>query len=181
MPIPLKDLTLYVFLYVVLVDCLIALVVAYEIFLNTGDSWAQTAVNIAQGIGASVAVTIVVFANVEVLKLLAKMYDRRRFNEGMEQGLEQGMEQGLEQGMEQGLEQGMEKGLEQGMEQGLKQGMEQGMERGLEQGIEQGRQERDKRLKEAYERFGVDLDGVRVLPRTPEIQEFLEGKNGQVS
>ena len=165
MPIPLKDLTLYVFLYVVLVDCLIALVVAYEIFLNTGDSWAQTAVNIAQGIGASVAVTIVVFANVEVLKLLAKMYDRRRFNEGMEQGLEQGME----------------KGLEQGMEQGLKQGMEQGMERGLEQGIEQGRQERDKRLKEAYERFGVDLDGVRVLPRTPEIQEFLEGKNGQVS
>ena len=31
------------------------------------------------------------------------------------------------------------------------------------------------RLKEAYERFGIDVDGVRALPNTPEVKEFLSG------
>ena len=36
------------------------------------------------------------------------------------------------------------------------------------------RQEQRKRVKEVYERFGVEVDGVRVLPDTPEVREFLD-------
>ena len=121
MPTQLKEVTPYVLLYTALVDCLIALVVAYEIILNTGDSREQTIINIAYGVSAAVAVTIVVFANVEVVRLLARMYDRMQ--------------------------------------------------------TEQIREEQRKRLDEAYERFGVDMNGVRVLPRTPEVEEFLKGKD----
>ena len=124
MPIQLKELTLCVLLYVALVDCLIALFVAYEIFLNKDDSWEHTVANIAYGGSAAVAVTIVVLANVDVVRLPAKMYERKQFNEG----------------------------------------------------VEQGRQERDKRLEEAYERFGMAINGVRLLPNTPEVQAFLRGK-----
>ena len=38
----------------------------------------------------------------------------------------------------------------------------------------QGRQEQRKRVKEAYERFGVEVDGVVMLPDTPEVREFLD-------
>ena len=31
-------------------------------------------------------------------------------------------------------------------------------------------------MQEAYERFGVDQDGVLVLPRTPEVEQFLFGE-----
>ena len=49
---------------------------------------------------------------------------------------------------------------------------------------EEGRLEERKRLKaafkaryqEAYERFGVEVDGVLVLPRTPEVERFLAGE-----
>ena len=129
MPIQLKEITPYVLLYVALVDCLIALVVAYEIFLNTGDSREQTAVNIAYGVSAAVAVTLVVFANVEVVRLLARMYDKRRFNEG------------------------------------------------LEEGVEREREAQSKRRAEAYERFGVYVNGVLCLPNTPEVEAFLEGRD----
>ena len=37
----------------------------------------------------------------------------------------------------------------------------------------QGRKEQRDRTKEAYKRFGVDMNGVLVLPRTPEVEEFL--------
>ena len=40
----------------------------------------------------------------------------------------------------------------------------------------EGRQERDKRYKEAIRRFGVEVDGVTMLPFTPEVQEFLDGE-----
>ena len=37
----------------------------------------------------------------------------------------------------------------------------------------QGRKEQRDRTREAYKRFGVDMNGVLVLPRTPEVEEFL--------
>ena len=48
---------------------------------------------------------------------------------------------------------------------------------------EEGRREERKRLKKeskvryqaAYERFGVEVDGVLALPRTPEVEWFLAG------
>ncbi len=121
MPAQLEEATLYVLLYTALADCLIALVVAYEIILNTADSREQTVINIAYGVSAAVAVTIVVFANVEVVRLLAKMYERKR--------------------------------------------------------AAQIREEQRKRLREAYDRFGVEVNGVRALPDTPEVKEFLEGRD----
>ncbi len=33
-----------------------------------------------------------------------------------------------------------------------------------------------KRRKEAYDRYGVDVDGVRMLPDTPEVRRFLDGE-----
>ena len=49
---------------------------------------------------------------------------------------------------------------------------------------EEGRLEERKRLKavfkaryqEAYERFGIEVDGVLTLPRTPEVERFLAGE-----
>ena len=32
------------------------------------------------------------------------------------------------------------------------------------------------RSSEAYRRFGIDVDGVRSLPDTPEVRDFLAGK-----
>ena len=37
----------------------------------------------------------------------------------------------------------------------------------------EGRKEQRDRTKEAYEKFGFEVDGVVVLPRTPEVEEFL--------
>ncbi len=56
-------------------------------------------------------------------------------------------------------------------ERGLKRGIEQGIERGIERGREQQRSRR----REALERFGVEVNGVRMLPDTPEVQRFLDG------
>ena len=54
---------------------------------------------------------------------------------------------------------------------------------------EEGRQEERKRLKavfkaryqEAYERFGIEVDGVLTLPRTPEVERFLAGEGDERS
>lgn len=43
-------------------------------------------------------------------------------------------------------------------------------------GREEGRKESVSRMQEAYERFGVDQNGVMVLPRTPEVERFLFGE-----
>ena len=115
--------TLYFVLSVVLVNCLIALVAWYEIFYNLNEPWPKTVMAIGQGIGISVAATIVVFADVEACILLAQMFRRKQFN----------------------------------------------------QGKAEGREEQRSRLKEAYQRFGIEVDGVRVLPDTPEVREFLRG------
>ena len=44
-------------------------------------------------------------------------------------------------------------------------------------GHEEGRQEQLDRLEEAYKRFGIEVNGVLTLPRTPEVEEFLSGKS----
>ena len=44
------------------------------------------------------------------------------------------------------------------------------------EGRKEGRKERDARYREAYQRFGVEVDGVRMLPDTPEVQAFLNGE-----
>ena len=62
--------------------------------------------------------------------------------------------------------------MKRGMERGIKRGIEQGIEQGIVQGIEQVRARRT----EALERFGVEVDGVRMLPDTPEVQSFLDGQ-----
>ena len=40
----------------------------------------------------------------------------------------------------------------------------------------QGRREERARYREAYRRFGVEVDGVVMLPDTPEVQAFLDGE-----
>ena len=42
--------------------------------------------------------------------------------------------------------------------------------------LDRGSRERDKQYREAYQRFGVVVDGVLMLPRTPEVQAFLDAK-----
>lgn len=57
-------------------------------------------------------------------------------------------------------------------EQAVRKAEERGMERGIERGIEEARSRR----KEALSRFGVEVNGVRMLPDTPEVQRFLDGE-----
>ena len=45
----------------------------------------------------------------------------------------------------------------------------------------EGRAEQRKLEDEAYKRFGVEMDGVLVLPRTPEVERFLAGESGASS
>ena len=65
-----------------------------------------------------------------------------------------------------------EQAVRRAVERGMKKGMKQGIERGIERGIEQARARR----KEALSRFGVEVNGVRMLPDTPEVQRFLDGE-----
>ena len=52
---------------------------------------------------------------------------------------------------------------------------------GREEGREEARQESSERLKEAYERFGIEVDGVLTLPRTPEVERFLANRRDERS
>ena len=45
--------------------------------------------------------------------------------------------------------------------------------------IREGRQKQRQREREAYRRFGVEVDGVAVLPDTPEVRAFLDDDSGQ--
>ena len=58
----------------------------------------------------------------------------------------------------------------------IKQLKEEGREEGLAEGREEGRQNQRKRQEEAYARFGMEVDGVLVLPKTPEVERFLDGE-----
>ena len=48
-----------------------------------------------------------------------------------------------------------------------------GRAEGVAEGKAQGRKSQQKRIDEAYRRFGVEVDGNLVLPRTQEVQNFL--------
>lgn len=45
-----------------------------------------------------------------------------------------------------------------------------------EAGRKEQRQAQQRRRKEAYERFGVEVNGIVMLPRTPEVEAFLNGE-----
>ncbi len=68
-----------------------------------------------------------------------------------------------------------------GREAGREEGREEGREAGREAGREEARQESSERLKEAYERFGIEVDGVLTLPRTPEVERFLANQRDERS
>ena len=60
------------------------------------------------------------------------------------------------------------------------QGRNEGRTEGRMEGRMEGRKEERKRQRqledEAYARFGVEVDGVLMLPRTPEVERFLAGE-----
>ena len=47
---------------------------------------------------------------------------------------------------------------------------------GREEGRKEARKEVASRMREAYERFGIEQDGVLTLPNTPEVDQFLFGE-----
>ncbi len=53
---------------------------------------------------------------------------------------------------------------------------EQGRQEGRKEGREQERERRRKREEEARTKFGVEVNGVLMLPQTPEVQRFLDGE-----
>ena len=55
---------------------------------------------------------------------------------------------------------------------------EQAERRAMERGIRRGREEARDRREKALERFGIEVNGVRALPDTPEVQRFLDGEDG---
>ena len=48
------------------------------------------------------------------------------------------------------------------------------MDKGREEGRQEERKQGHERRRQALEKFGVEVDGVRMLPDTPEVNEFLE-------
>ena len=53
-----------------------------------------------------------------------------------------------------------------------------GWAEGYAEGLAEGRAAaRRKRYQEAYERFGVAVDGVLMLPNTLEVEKFLSGQS----
>ena len=49
------------------------------------------------------------------------------------------------------------------------------LEKGRAEGKVEEREAQSQRVNEAYARFGIEVDGTRVLPDTPEVKEFLRG------
>ena len=64
-------------------------------------------------------------------------------------------------------------------EQADRRATERGLKRGIRTGLKQGREAARTRMQQALERFGVEVNGVRMLPDTPEVQEFLKGEDDQ--
>ena len=55
-------------------------------------------------------------------------------------------------------------------------GRAEGQAEGLAAGRAEEQEAQRRRREEAYRRFGLDVDGVRSLPDTPEVRDFLAGK-----
>lgn len=60
-----------------------------------------------------------------------------------------------------------------GREKGREEGRKEGIKEGQEEGRRKARQETASRMQEAYERFGIERDGMVTLPNTPEVVEFM--------
>ena len=73
-------------------------------------------------------------------------------------------------------QQAIEKAELKAEERGRKQGMKQGIEQGIKQGEELVRQRRRARHQEAMARYGIYVNGVRMLPDKPEVWRFLDGE-----
>ena len=58
-------------------------------------------------------------------------------------------------------------------ERWTREGRREGRMEGQREGRREGRKEVAGRMQEAYERFGIEQNGVMVLPRTPEVEQFL--------
>ena len=54
-------------------------------------------------------------------------------------------------------------------------GIAEGKAEGIAEGEASERKAQRKRLDEAYRRFGFDVNGVLMLPNTPEVKAFLSG------
>ncbi len=69
-----------------------------------------------------------------------------------------------------------EEGRKEGREEGRAEGRTEGRKEGRKEGREEERKRRNKRQAEALAKFGVAVDGVIMLPQTPEVQRFLDGE-----
>ena len=76
-------------------------------------------------------------------------------------------------------ERGMKRGLKQAREQARAEAFKQAFKQGQELGLKQFREEARARREEAWARFGVEVNGVRMLSFTPEVQRFLDGKKAR--
>ena len=61
----------------------------------------------------------------------------------------------------------------------IKQWREEGRKEGREEGREEERKRQRQREEEAYAKFGVEVNGVLMLPRTPEVERFLAGETDE--
>lgn len=52
-------------------------------------------------------------------------------------------------------------------------------EEARKEGLTEGREEQMKLYEKALAKFGVEVEGVLMLPQTPEVREFLEGEPGE--
>ena len=78
-----------------------------------------------------------------------------------------------ERGRQQGLKEAREERRKECYERGFEEGLREGLEEARKEGLEEARKEMKGRLDEAFQRFGVIIDGVVCLPRTPEVEKFL--------
>ena len=74
-------------------------------------------------------------------------------------------------------EEGRVEGRKEGRVEGREEGRVEGRVEGREEGRKEERENQRKRREEAYARFGVEVNGVLVLPKTPEVDRFLAGED----
>lgn len=93
----LDKLTIDFILAVIITDCLVGFFVWHEVIYNADDSRLATAVGIGAGIAISLAVTIVVFAHWELVRMISERYKRLRYEQGLEDGKKLGREEAQRQ------------------------------------------------------------------------------------
>ena len=84
----LDKLTLDFILAIILTDCLIGCFLWYELFYQAGDSPLETVVGIGAGIAIALAMTIVIFAHWELIRMISERFKRLRYERAQEEGAE---------------------------------------------------------------------------------------------